>query len=282
MRLPLFIAADWLIAHLGDPHVRIIDARSVAHGVPEGVDVGPSGRECYTAGHIPGAVYLDYMDDLSDPATPYAARVAPPESFAQTMGRNGIGDEATVVVYDNGDTPFAARIVWMLRYYGHDDAHILAGGLRDWKAAGHPLTSQRTPLSAATFTPRPHPSLRASRAEVLAVAEGRSDAQLLETQRDKTYAFRDRDIKGAKRLSASALLIDEQGGRFADPQAIDRMVDELGLRRDKRTIVSCGSGVGASGAYLALTEHGFADVGVYDGSWMEWSHDGLPTVQKGV
>jgi thiosulfate/3-mercaptopyruvate sulfurtransferase len=58
------------------------------------------------------------------------------------------------------------------------------------------------------------------------------------------------------------------------------MVDALGIDRTKRTIVSCGSGVGASGAYLALTDRGFSDVAVYDGSWMEWSHDALPTVPK--
>lgn len=280
MALPLFVEADWLFAHLGDPMVRVVDARSVAHGVPAHVDVGPSGRERYRAGHIPGAVHLDYMEDLSDPATPYAARVAPPERFARTMGEHGIGDEVTVVAYDDGDTPFAARIVWMLRYYGHDDAHILAGGLREWQAAGFPVVVDEPRIIPATFTPRERPRLRASRAEVLAVADGRSDAQLLETQRDKTYAFRNRDIRGAKRLSASALLEDTRGGRFAPADAIARMTAELGLDPAKRTIVSCGSGVSASGAYLALTEHGFSDVAVYDGSWMEWSHDGLPTVPK--
>lgn len=280
MTLPLFIESGWLVAHAVDPRLRIVDARSVAHGVPAHVDVGPSGLERYRAGHIPGAVHVDYMNDLSDIATPYAARVAPPEQFARAMAERGIGDDTIVVAYDDGDTPFAARIVWMLRYYGHEEAHILAGGLRDWKAAGLPLTSEPPAVAPAAFTPRPRPALRASRDEVLAVAEGRSDAQLLETQRDKTYAFRDRDIKGAKRLSASALLEDARGGRLAPPEEIDRMVRELGLDPRKRTIVSCGSGVGASGAYLALVDRGFEDVAVYDGSWMEWNHLGLPTVAK--
>lgn len=281
MRLPLFIEGAWLAAHLDDPAVRIVDARSVAHGVPAGTDVGPSGLERYRAAHIPGAVHLDYMDDLSDPATPYAARVAPPERFARAMAERGIGDSSTVIAYDEGDVPFAARIVWMLRYYGHEDAHILAGGLRDWKAAGFPLTAAATQIVPAVFTPRPLPELRASREDVLAVAQGRSDAQLLETQRDGTYAMRDRDIPGARRLSASALLEDARGGRLASPERIAALVRDAGVDPAKRTIVSCGSGVGASGAYLALTEYGFTDVAVYDGSWMEWSHDGLPTIPKG-
>jgi thiosulfate/3-mercaptopyruvate sulfurtransferase len=112
------------------------------------------------------------------------------------------------------------------------------------------------------------------------VAEGRSDAQLLETQRDGTYAMRDRDLPNARRLSASLLLEDARGGLVAEAARLDELIENLGLDRAKRTIVSCGSGVSASGAYLALLEAGFGDVAVYDGSWMEWQHDDLPTVAK--
>src|SRR5579885_317907 len=188
MTLPLFVEADWLFAHLGDPMVRVVDARSVAHGVPAHVDVGPSGRERYRAGHIPGAVHLDYADDLSDPATPYAARVAPPELFAKVMGEHGIGDDTIVLAYDAGTIPFAARIVWMLRYYGHDEAYVLAGGYPAWVAAGYPVQTDVPAVAPATFTPRVRPELRATRDEVLAIAEGRSPVQLVETQRDQTYA----------------------------------------------------------------------------------------------
>ena len=120
-----FVEVEWLASRLDDPRVRIVDARSVPHG---GTVQMPSGREQYAAGHIPGAVYLDYADDLSDPATPYAARVAPPELFAKVMGEHGIGEDTIVIAYDAGTIPFAARIVWMLRYYGHDEAYVLAGG----------------------------------------------------------------------------------------------------------------------------------------------------------
>jgi len=223
-------------------------------------------------------MHLDYAEDLHDLATPYAARVAPPERFAAVLGAHGIGDDALVVAYDDGDVPYAARIVWMLEYYGHDEAFVLAGGLKAWLAHGGALETTTPSLAAATFTPRERAALRASREEVLAVAEGRSDAQLLETQRDATYGLRDRDIAGAKRLSGSQLLEDASGGRIAPREKLDALV--AGLDRGKRTIVSCGSGVSASGSFYALRAAGFTDLAVYDGSWMEWSHDGLPTVGK--
>jgi thiosulfate/3-mercaptopyruvate sulfurtransferase len=272
-----FVEVDWLARCLGDSRVRVVDARSVPHG---GAVQMPPGREQYAAGHISGAVYVDYADDLSDPATPYAARVAPSDLFAPAMGERGIGDDAIVVAYDAGTIPFAARIVWMLRYYGHDEAFVLAGGLPAWVAAGHPISTDVPVIAPATFTPRVHPTLRALRDEVLAIAEGRSNVQLLETQRDQTYAQRDRDIKGAVRLSGNLLLEDARGGRVADEATLQRLVRDAGLDPHARTIVSCGSGVSASGAWLALREAGFDDVAVYDGSWMEWEHDALPTVPK--
>ncbi|HYZ16952.1 MAG TPA: rhodanese-like domain-containing protein, partial [Candidatus Acidoferrum sp.] len=252
-------------------------ARSVPHG---GAVAMPSGREQYGAGHLPGAIHLDYAEDLSDPATPYATRVAPAEQFAGVMGAHGIGDDSIVVAYDAGTIPFAARMVWMLRYYGHDEAYVLAGGIDTWKNAARPLSTDTPVIEPATFTPRENPALRASREEVLAAAQGAADAQLVETQRDTTYAQREHDIKNAVRISGNLLLEDARGGRLADRTTLERLVREAGLDPHKRTIVSCGSGVSASGAWLALKEAGFEDLAVYDGSWMEWSHLGLPSVPK--
>jgi thiosulfate/3-mercaptopyruvate sulfurtransferase len=272
-----FVEVSWLVEHRGDPRLRIVDARSVPHG---GTVAMPSGREQYAAGHLPGAVHLDYADDLSDPATPYATRVAPPELFARVMGERGIGDDAIVVAYDAGTIPFAARLVWMLRYYGHEEAYVLAGGIDAWKAAGNALATDVPAVTAATFTPRPRAELRATRDEVVAIVEGRASGQVVETQRDTTYAQRDRDIANAVRISGNLLLEDARGGRIADRATLDRLVREAGLDARRRTVVSCGSGVSASGAWLALREAGFDDVAVYDGSWMEWEHLGLPSVPK--
>jgi thiosulfate/3-mercaptopyruvate sulfurtransferase len=273
-----FVEIDWLRARLDDPGVRIVDARSMPHGAA--VAGALTGAEQYAAGHIPGAIALDYAHELADPATPYATRVAPPELFARVLGERGIGDATFIVAYDDGDVPYAARFLWMCRYYGHDAVAILAGGFRAWRAAGYPVTREAPSHEPATFTPRPRPELRATREDVLAVARGKSSAQLLETQRDKTYAMRERDIPGAIRLSGSALLEDANGGRVAPREKLDALVRDANLDPAKRTIVTCGSGVSASGSYVALLEAGFSDLAVYDGSWLEWEHDALPTVPK--
>jgi thiosulfate/3-mercaptopyruvate sulfurtransferase len=184
-----------------------------------------------------------------------------------------------VVAYDAGTIPFAARMVWMLRYYGHAAAYVLAGGVGAWTGAGRQLeTGAGATPAPATFTPRKRPAMRASRDEVLAIVEGRERAQLLETQRDQTYAQRDHDIRGARRISGNLLLEDGRGGRVASDETLRGLL--AGLDPQERTVVTCGSGVSASGAWLALRAAGFTDVAVYDGSWMEWAHDGLPTTPK--
>lgn len=269
----VFVEGAWLEEMLGEAHVRIVDTRSEHHG--------PSGIAQYEEGHIVGAVHLDYATDLADPATPWAKRVAPPDRFAQAMSVAGIGDNSLVIAYDNGDVPFAARMLWMLRYYGHDNVRILAGGFKEWVAAGRATTTDFPYHAPATFTPRVRPQLRASLEEVQLLAARATHGQLVETQRDATYALRDRAIPNAVRLSGNVLLEDERGGRFAPADTLRRAIDAAGLYRKERTVTTCGSGVSASGSYIALLEAGFDDVAVYDGSWLEWSHDpALPTAAK--
>ena len=173
----VFVEIDWVRAHANDPALRIVDARSRPHGAPD--LVAPTGAEQYAAGHLPGAIHLDYAHELADPATPYATRVAPAELFARALGERGIGDAHTIVAYDDGDVPYAARFVWMCRFYGHDDVHVMAGGFKEWRAAGMPVTTDVPVFPPAIFTPRKRPGLRATREEVLAAAEGRNDVQLL-------------------------------------------------------------------------------------------------------
>jgi thiosulfate/3-mercaptopyruvate sulfurtransferase len=236
------------------------------------------GREQYIYGHIPGAVHLDYADQLQDPYTQYATRVAPPERFAQELGKVGIGNDLTVIAYDAGDVPYAARLVWMLHYYGHDEAAILAGSFEGWIEAGNPRVSEIPTRRMCRFTPNARPQLRASVEEVLDVAEGRADAQLLAVWTDASYARRDREIVGARRLSSSQLLDEMRGCRIVPPERLRELTADLDPH--KRTITYCGNGVYSAAAYFALRAVGFTDVAVYDGSWAEWHHHNLPTMPK--
>src|SRR5579885_603832 len=185
-----FVEVDWLAERLEDPAIAIVDTRSM----PLTMYYASFGREQYLMGHIPGAIHLDYVTDLRDPLTPYAALVAPANRFADVMRSAGIGDDTTIVAYDGGEFPYAARLVWMLHYYGHDAAAILNGGIDAWMRAGLPRETEIPERDVREFTPCVREQLRATCEEVLDVVEARSDAQLLSVLGDAAYAMRDSDI----------------------------------------------------------------------------------------
>lgn len=269
-----FVEVDWLAEHLGDPAIAIVDTRSA----PLSGIFPFLGREQYFSAHIPGAVHLDYALDLGDQDIAYASFVAPAARFAEVLGNAGIGAGTTVAAYDGGEPPYAARLVWMLNYYGHETAAILSGGIDAWIAAALPRATEILSRMPQRFVPQPRPQLRASREEVLAVAEGRSDAQLLSVSADLAYAKRNHEIPHARRLSCSQLFDEMHGGKPASVQRVCELTADLDPH--KRTITYCGNGVSAAGAYVALRAAGFTDVAVYDGSWADWSHHKLPIVPK--
>ncbi|HEX8203466.1 MAG TPA: rhodanese-like domain-containing protein, partial [Isosphaeraceae bacterium] len=130
------VTTDWLEAHLGDPEVRVVDMRGyvITRPVEPGVEEATyrGAPEEYLAGHVPGAVYIDWTADIVDPDDPVPAQVAGPERFAAAMAERGIGAATHVVAVDHRGGQFATRLWWALRYYGHDAVSVLDGGWNQW------------------------------------------------------------------------------------------------------------------------------------------------------
>jgi thiosulfate/3-mercaptopyruvate sulfurtransferase len=128
------VTTEWLAAHLDDPDVRIVDVRWRSR-YENGRGISLDDHEGYLAGHIPGAVFVGMIADLSDPHHPVPDMLAQPEQFARAMSRSGIGDDTLVVAYDDMGFPLgSARLWWALSCYGHDRVRVLDGGLREWRA----------------------------------------------------------------------------------------------------------------------------------------------------
>src|SRR5918911_896359 len=99
------VATGWLAEHLGDPAIRVVDirgyvkTRDLGGGKQEAEYVGARGE--YDAGHVPGAVYVDWTGDIVDPDDPVPAQVAPPDRFAEAMAARGVGDDTHVIAVDH-------------------------------------------------------------------------------------------------------------------------------------------------------------------------------------
>ena len=264
---------------LGDRDIRIFDCTT--HLIPKpdnsGQDVR-SGHADYLAGHIPGAAFLDLATDLSDTTSPHRFSALGPDAFAAAAGRLGIGDDTRIVLYDGGYNAWAARVWWMLRAYGFDNAQVLDGGLTKWRHEGRPLSTEQTIYPPAKFTARPRRGFFADKARV-ADAIGTSGVRIVNALTPEQHAGkggvhygRAGRIPGSCNV-ASRSLVDPVTNALPPIDELRRRFDAEGLLGSERVIAYCGGGIAASLTALALAALGKDNVEVYIHSLQEWAND---------
>jgi thiosulfate/3-mercaptopyruvate sulfurtransferase len=286
-RESVVVSTDWLATHLDDARVRVVDIRGEVRPPGSNPRYRPK-REDYDAGHVPGAVFVDWTRDIVDPLDPVPAQIAQPGPFAAKMGELGVADDTVVVAYDDHDHMFAGRLSWALRYYGHDSVRILDGGWTRWVAEGRPTSRDVPAYPRATFTPRPRAALRKT-AEDVARELGRPDVLLLDARPRPQYegsataAARAGHIPGARNVPYASL-VDQATGRFLEDDALERAFAEAGVdvgHLPPNIVVYCNGGVSCSVPLHALQMLGRSDVSVYDGSWNEWGNDDARPISRG-
>jgi thiosulfate/3-mercaptopyruvate sulfurtransferase len=267
------VSAEWLAEHLDDPDLVVLDCTVVVTPQEDGTMLVESGRAAYESGHIPSAGFADLLGDLSDSDSPYQFTAPAPEQFAAVMGALGVGDDSRVVLYDANGTVWAARVWWMLRWVGFDNAALLDGGLPAWTADGRPLSTDPTDRPARQLTPAPRPQLFADQGEVRTAID--DDAvHLIDVlpaphyRGEMTMYGRPGHIPGAANIPVFSLV--DESGRY-------RPHDDLAELHDgdhsARFITYCGGGIAAASNAFVMTRLGFTDVAVYDGSLGEWTAD---------
>jgi thiosulfate/3-mercaptopyruvate sulfurtransferase len=271
----------WLAEHLDDPGLRVVDIR----GYVKKRDLGEGRQEAeylaardeYDEAHIPGAVYVDWTRDITDPHNPVPVQIAPPGRFAELMNSLGIGDDTHVVVYDHAGGQFATRLWWALTYYGHDEVSVLDGGWKKWTAEGRPTTSELPVTEPAAFTPRPKEGWRKEADEVLAASE-QGDTFILDARDEGQYTGaiargegRPGRVPGAAHLHADSLF-DPEGGTFRPDEELAEKLRQAGVPedRDEPVVAYCNGGVAATVPLFVLHRLGYRNLANYDGSWNEW------------
>jgi thiosulfate/3-mercaptopyruvate sulfurtransferase len=271
--MDVLVSTEWLADELGAPDLVVLDCTVWLRPGDNGFE-SISGRDDWAEGHIPGAGFADLDGALSDPSSPWRYAVPPAEDFAAAMAALGVDNTSRVVLYDENQSMWAARVWWMLRWIGFDNAAVLDGGMKAWRAEGRPISTDTPATTMGTLDVDVRPGLIADKAEVLAsIGDGATclvDALPEPLFTGEVAAYRRAGhIPGATNTSAAGLL-DPDTGRYLDrSQLEDRFPDDRGAR----IITYCGGGIAASSDALILTMLGYDDVAVYTASLQEWTAD---------
>ncbi|MEO8397803.1 MAG: sulfurtransferase [Chloroflexota bacterium] len=252
----LLVDSDWLAGNLDFADLIVADVRDLSD---------------YSDAHIPGAVRVDSAS-LNVEVDHVADQVADAETAAEILGDLGITPDKTVIVYDAGTSLYAARLFWILEYYGYPDVRLLDGGWTAWSEADQPTQSAAPDLN-------PVANLKLTPVEELKVEgewinENLEDGgfTLIDARSASEYAAG--HIPGALNFDWHMNLRD---GMFLSPTELAAKFTALGVETDQPIIVYCSLGYRASVDYFALRLLGYEDITLYDGSWAEWSaHDEWP------
>jgi thiosulfate/3-mercaptopyruvate sulfurtransferase len=263
------VTTDWLAGHLGEPGLRVVDARWYLPILKR------DARAEYREAHVPGAVFFD-IDAIKDEANPLPHMLPAPEGFARAAGELGIGDGDRVVVYGARNFIASARVWWTFRVYGHEDVAVLDGGFPRWREQGRPVASAMPPPRPTRFTARFRPDLvrdlGAMRTNVESrreqVIDARSQGRFVGTEPEPRPGLRSGRIPGSVNLPYDRLFRPD--GTLAGPDELRHAFERAALDLAKPIAATCGSGVSAAVLALGLHVLGRSDVAVYDGSWSEW------------
>ncbi|MCY7395971.1 MAG: sulfurtransferase [Nocardioides sp.] len=232
----------------------------------------------YDAGHLKGAIKLDWTTDLQDPVRrDFLDRT----QFEKLLSEKGIANDDTVVLYGGNNNWFAAYAYWYFTLYGHGDVKLMDGGRKKWEldsrelVAGVP-TREKTSYTA---TEQDH-SIRAFRDDAIAAIGVQN---LIDVRSPDEYAGR---------LMAPAHLPQEQAqraghvptslnvpwsknanddGTFKSDEDLKALYAEVGIDDAKDTIALCRIGERSSLTWFVLKELlGHDNVKNYDGSWTEY------------
>jgi thiosulfate/3-mercaptopyruvate sulfurtransferase len=255
-------------AELSRPEVarvtRILDARSNAR---------------YRAGHIPGAVWVD----VADWARAFNTEKEHP-AWARRIGKLGIKADTPVVVYDDVRTNNAARIWWILRYWGVRDVRLLNGGWVGWLAAGGKTTREEQDVKGAFPELTAQPGRLATKSDLVTALNQKlkdkdkdKKLQIIDARSEGEFcgsdarAKRGGSVPGAAHLEWSDLL-DKKTQRFKPPEELRRLFKEAGIDVNRPAATYCQSGGRAAVMAFALELMGGKDVRNYYRSWAEWGN----------
>ena len=232
----------------------------------------------YDAGHIPGAVKINWKTELQDQVT---RDFVDKGGFEKLLSDKGIGNDDTVVLYGGNNNWFAAYAYWYFKLYGHSDVKLLDGGRKKWELDGRTLSTDEVSRPSTSYTAKEQDrSIRAFRDEVVEAIGKKNlvDVRSPDEFSGKLLAPAHLPQEQAQRGGHIPSALNVPWSKAANEDGTFRSDDELrelygaeGLDDSRSTIAYCRIGERSSHTWFVLHELlGHGDVKNYDGSWTEY------------
>jgi 3-mercaptopyruvate sulfurtransferase SseA len=253
------VSVEWLEKNIGNAEVVVLDA---------------SPGQIYMAKHIPGALTVDFLA--------YGFPERPDAGMERRYQSWGISPGKKIVLYDQGGTFYATRLLFDLYYHGFpaQDLFVLDGGLSKWQAQGLPVTKDVTPAPAkGSFKiTKINEELRVKLPQFLTASGDPANNVLLEANSadwhyGEVLAFdRAGHIPNASMLPNADYFNPDKTFKSVDD--IQKMLTYLGIRPEQQIYTHCGGGIAASVPFFALKFMlNYPKVALYTESQMGWLTD---------
>lgn len=270
------VETDWAAEHLKDADIRIVESDE---------DV-----LLYDVGHIPGAVKIDWVQDLNDPIKrDYIDKAR----FEKLLSNAGIGKNTRVLFYGDKNNWWASYALWVFQLFGFTNTALINGGRQKWIDEGRELTKDVPSYPATAFqaNERDDSTIRAFRDDVLEQLE--KNLPLVDVRSPGEYsgellaipgypqegALRGGHIPGAKSIPWAKAVTEK--ATFKTVQDLKALYDAQGITGEKDTIAYCRIGERSSLTWFVLTYLlGYPNVRNYDGSWTEWGNLVAAPIEK--
>ncbi len=273
----VLVDTNWVNQHLNDATTRIVE-----------VDYDPTAN--YNLGHIPGAVLLDWRKDMNDPV---ARDIVSRQQLEEILGKVGVSNNQTLVLYGDFNNWFAAFVYWIMKYYGIEKTVLMNGGRKKWIAEDKEVTKDIPTYPPTTF--KAGGQVEALRVYLDDVRKSlkRSDIVLVDVRSPAEFtgeitappeypnehAQRGGHIPGAVNIPWSQAV--KEDGTFKAPDELERLYQSKGVTPDKSIITYCRIGERSSFTWFVLKYLlGYQNVRNYDGSWTEWGNMIRNPIQK--
>lgn len=248
----IIIPAADLSEYIGKDNVTIVDMQSA---------------EAYAAAHVEGAINITLDDIVIN--VPVKNMLTSKNKIQKLLSEKGIGNETTLVVYDDNKMN-AARFFWTMLMYQNQNVLVIDGGLNAIKAAGYTLTDVVPEITPTEYVAADKDTTWLATADdVLAqVNEPDKNTILLDVRTDEEYY--------ASGKVPSSVMFDYynnfyKDGTFKNIETTRINYMNAGIRPENEVIMYCQTSMRAAAVFLRLYDAGYRNLKIYDGAYLEWS-----------